>query len=124
MRPFIVPFFVFFALIGCVVAEERPLQPIERPVIAGETRCLPFFIATTFGGGAATQIIFSYQTPGGSTKRDVVSKAQTVVHIAENKATYEKSEMEENTFRLSPVEYEKAKACLPPPTPEPAKAAQ
>jgi hypothetical protein len=51
----------------------------------------------------------------------MVSKEQAITRIVEeNKATYEKTG-EQDIIRLNQAEYEKASACLPPPSPEPAK---
>jgi len=110
--------------IGCtmiVTAEERPLQPIDRPVIPGEKRCLPFFVATTFGGAAEEQIIFAYQASGGAAKRDTIPKARTVVRLTENQTpTYENvvvGGQSNALFRLNQTEYDKAHVCLPEPKP-------
>ena len=104
---------------------ERPLQPVNRPVIAGlkETRCPPYLVMTTFGGIAAPQIVFAFKDSGGNTKQDLVSKDRTIVYVSEDQApTYEKTSVEGRDgaiFRLNPVEYEKAHACLPEPTKTP-----
>ena len=104
-------------------AEERPLQPIDRPVISGEKRCLPFFVATTFGGAAEEQIIFAYQASGGDIKRDTIPKTRTLVRLTEKQTpTYESVAVDGQIgalFRLNQTEYEKAHDCLPEPKPEP-----
>jgi hypothetical protein len=108
-------------------AEERPLQPIDRPVISGEKRCLPFFATTTFGGATAEQIIFAYQASGGNMKGDTIPKTRTLVRLTtEQTPTYENIAVDGQSgalFRLNQAEYEKARDCLPAPKPEP-KAAQ
>ena len=108
-------------------AEERPLQPIDRPAISGEKRCLPFFVTTTFGGAAEEQIIFAYQASGGDIKRDTIPKARTLVRLTEKQTpTYENVAVDGQSgalFRLNQTEYEKARDCLPAPKPEP-RAAQ
>jgi hypothetical protein len=104
-----------------VTAEERPLQPIDRPVIPGEKRCLPFFVATTFGGAAEEQIIFAYQAAGGETKRDAIPKSRTVVRLTDKQTpTYENVVVDGQSsalFRLNQTEYDKAHVCLPEPKP-------
>ncbi len=111
---------------GCAIlcaAEERPLQPIDRPAFSGEKRCLPFFATTTFGGATAEQIVFTYQLTDGSVKRDTIPKTRTVVRLAEKQTpTYENVPVDGQSgalFRLNQTEYEKARGCLPEPTPEP-----
>ncbi len=117
--------FIFLGIFATAMAEEQPLQPIDRPVISGETRCLPFFIKTTLIA-AGERIIFWYQAPNGSTERATVPKTQTIVQVPEGKVTaptYEKTSVDGQDgalFRLSQAEYEKDRACLP----EPTKAAQ
>lgn len=100
-------------------AQERPLQPIDRPVISGEKRCLPFFATTTFNGATAEQIIFAYQASDGSLKRDTIPKTRTLVRLTEKQTTtYEKIDVGGQSgalFRLNQSEYEKARDCLPEP---------
>ncbi len=102
-------------------AEERPLQPIDRPAISGEKRCLPYFAATTFGGATAEQIVFAYQSPDGNIKRDTIPKARTVVRVMDTQTpSYEHIVVDGQSgalFRLSQSEYEKARDCLPEPKP-------
>jgi hypothetical protein len=107
----------FLGFMAFAQAEEWLLQPIERPAIPGETRCLPFFVATTFGG-TTERIIFWYQAD--SLKREMISKSRIAVQVLgeSQKPTYEKTSGEEENqaiFRLSPTDYEKSKGCLPPP---------
>ena len=102
-------------------AEERPLQPIDRPAISGEKRCLPFFATTTFGGATAEQIIFAYQASDGGVKRDTIPKTRTLVRLTEKQTpTYENTAVDGQSgalFRLNQTEYEKARDCLPEPKP-------
>jgi hypothetical protein len=111
--------FIFLGVFAIAMAEERPLQPINRPVILGEVRCPQFFVLTTFNGHAAEQIIFSYKASDGSAVGDAVPKARTLVRINEGQApTYEKTSVDGQSgvlFRLSQAEYENARACLPKP---------
>jgi hypothetical protein len=104
-------------------AEERPLQPIDRPEISGEKRCMPFFASTTFGGATAEQIIFAYQASVGAVKRDTIPKTRTIVRLTEKQTpTYENVTVNGESgalFRLNQTEYEKARECLPEPKPEP-----
>lgn len=104
-------------------AEERPLQPIDRPSISGEKRCLPFFTSTTFGGATPEQIIFAYRASDGNIKRDTIPKTRTLVQLTEKQTpTYENMAVDGQSralFRLNQSEYEKARDCLPAPTPEP-----
>src|SRR5262249_7923491 len=102
-------------------AEERPLQPIDRPAIPGEKRCLPYFAQTTFGGATAEQIIFAYQSADGNVKRDTIPKTRTVVRVTDKQTpTYENIVVDGQSgalFRLPQNEYEKARDCLPEPKP-------
>jgi hypothetical protein len=104
-------------------AAEQPLQPIDRPAMPGEKRCVPFFATTTFGGAAAEQIIFAYQTPNGDTKRDTIPKTRAFVRVTQGQTpTYENVAVDGQNgavFRLNQVEYEKARDCLPKPEPDP-----
>ena len=104
-------------------AEEHRLQPIDRPAISGEKRCLPFFATTTFGGAAAEQIIFAYQASDGGIKRDTIPKTRTLVRLNEKPTpTYENIAVDGRSgvlFRLNQTEYEKARDCLPEAKPEP-----
>jgi hypothetical protein len=119
--------FVFLGILATAAAEERPLQPVNRPMIANlsETRCMPLFVMTTFGGITAPQIVFAYRAPDGSTKQDLVSKGRTIVRVSEGQAsTYEKTSVDGKDgaiFQLDQAEYEKARACLPPPEPKETK---
>ncbi|GEM_PF-6809455 len=102
-------------------AQQRPLQAIDRPVIPGERRCLPYFAATTFGGATEEQIIFAYQSSDGSVKRDTIPKTRTVVRVADQQSpSYENIVVDGQSgalFRLPQSEYEKARDCLPQPKP-------
>lgn len=104
-----------------VAAQEQQLQPIDRPVLAKETRCLPFFVATDFGGATEKHVIFSYKNPDGNTKGDAVAKLRVTVVIREGAPTYEKTPVDGSQdgaiFRLGQKDYDQAKACLPVPKP-------
>ena len=107
-----------FAASVAVAAEEKPLQPFDRQELAGETRCLPLFVATTFGGTTSEQIIFSYDADDETAKRDTVPKLRVLVRISNRAPTYEKVSVDGQDgvlFRLSQEEYTKAAACLPKP---------
>lgn len=101
------------------VAEERPLLPIERPKVDGEVRCLPFFALTKVNGIEET--VFWYKDSVGKTDRNMVPKKEISVSIVEEKdtPTYEKDDQDVKTFRMKQAEYERSKACLPPPEPKP-----
>jgi hypothetical protein len=125
MRKLLLALLGAFALFASTaMADERPLRPTDRSVTPGETRCLPFFVKTTFGGVTSERIVFSFQVSNGTVKRDAVAKSRTVVQIVINpQPTYEKVVADDGydgaVFRLSQDEYEKARPCLPEPTKAP-----
>jgi hypothetical protein len=127
MRKTVLSLVLFGVFAATAAAEEQSLRPVNRLVISGETRCLPFFVVTTFGGGAAEQIVFSFRASDGSAKGDTVPRARTIVHVREGQPIYEKTSVDGQDgaiFRLDRASYEKFRACLPEPTPEPTKVAQ
>jgi hypothetical protein len=112
--------FAFYVL----AAEELPLQPASSKV-ASEVKCPPYFIVTTFGGAIKPTIYFNFTDKKGEVQLGTVPTARTEVHIAaEEKATYEEIPLggvSGAIFRLTQADYDKARACLPPATPEPTK---
>jgi hypothetical protein len=102
------------------MAQEQsplPLQPINRPVISEEKRCMPFFIAVQYAGTSEKQIIFACKLPDGTIKPDSVPSSRTVLNLVDGMPTYEKTTTADGQtgarFRLSQEEYQKAQACLP-----------
>ena len=102
-------------------AEDLPLQPIDRPEIPGEVRCMlhmPFFVATVLNG--AERIIFWYQAPDGKTERASILKTRMSVEIKEGQQvpTYEGVLVDGQDgaiIRLDQAKYEQFQACLPTP---------
>ena len=119
---FVVALLGVFAAVA--MAEEWPLQSVDRPAVVGEMRCMPFFVVTTFGGRTMERIVFSYQVPNGETKRDTVAKTRALVQVREGQPTYEKTSVggeDRALFRLNQADYERARACLPLSEPEAAQ---
>jgi hypothetical protein len=106
----------FLAIAAIAAAEEFPLQSVNRPVIPGETRCLPFFITTSFGGKATERIIFWYKDSSGKEQREMKDKSFTAVEITEEAKTPAVKVSEDGQgfiFKVNRAEYDKSRACLP-----------
>jgi hypothetical protein len=111
---------LFILALSCAVAiaeEQRPLKAINRDAFPEEKRCSEYFFTTTYGGSAAEQVVFAYETPEGSVKRDTIPRKRVVVQIADSLA-WEKTATDDGPgaiFRLTAAEYDKARGCLPEP---------
>lgn len=120
MRFMLAVLFVAFAANVAVAAEEKPLLEIDRPEIYEGTKCLPFFVATTFGGTVSeTNIIFWYEVDGG-TKRDAIPKSRTETEIYDGPTVFVPAVVDGRNgirFRLNQAEYAAASACLTKPKP-------